>query len=270
MPTLKTAMNRRYGFEIENSELSHHANDVLDGGFRLTYDSSVEHDCACGCDTCDHDCNCSQCEINYYDEQHCEDEACMGNELVSRRLNQPLTDEQRQTLKYLAAGVSDHSLSDSYAGMHIHVEARDLSLNQIQTVIRLWGKLVALDHHGIWRGREANQYCKHNTENHLRHNYDKMLQVNISNIVSIDSYADIVERKFNADTIDNLDPYDVGTDTHKSTIEFRGFAPTFDPDIIQYRVDVCRQIVEYASKNFATYWLGRATTLTEFFRELES
>jgi hypothetical protein len=265
---LQKAENRRYGFEIENSELSRHAYAIEMNGFRLTQDSSVDTECVCDCNTCDHQCDCEHCNFNYYGDEHCGDGACGGNEMASPVLWKNLTDSQTELLERLSEKLGDYSKRDESAGMHIHVEARDITMHQAKNLMTIWQHFTeVIDRDADFRGRHANQYCRENNPRRLAHNSDKMLQINFRNVFSFDSYAEIVESYW-MNRITNPSPYGEPTDTCKTTIEFRGFAPNFDSAIIEARTKLCRYLVEWVANDLPAYWLLKQKSFDGFWSEL--
>lgn len=270
MPMLQKAEQRRYGFEIENSELSQHAYEIEREGFRLSQDSSVDYDCNCDCDTCEHVCDCEHCTYNDYDQDHCGDGACGGNELVSPTLWENLNESQTAILESLSDSLGDYSKRDPHAGMHIHIEARDINLHQARNLLVIWQHFIRnIDKDADFRGRAENQYCRENNARRLSANGDKMLQINFRNIFEFDSYAEIVEERPYLKRI-NQSPYGEPTDKDKTTIEFRGFSQTFDPAIIEARTKLCRYLVEWVANDIPSYWLIKERTFPDFWRELTS
>lgn len=268
--TLSRSNTRRWGFEIENSELANYAGKLERNGFNLVHDSSLEYECQCDCSQCLHECECDNCEIrNGWDEvEHCGDSYCQGNELNSPVFFEPYP-EAVTVIQEVGEGLSDHSKRDSYAGMHIHIEARDLSIAQLQAVLTLWNRFLHLEERvsGFdFFGRQPNQYCRLNSKN-LKDNSDKMLQVNFQNLLNFDFYAGIVEDRWDKSRMDTS-PYGQPTDTMKTTIEFRGFSPSFSAEQIWSRAKICRMVVEYAASGSAPYWVSRATTPTQFINYL--
>lgn len=267
MPILEKADQRRWGFEIENREWNRYANDLERSGFSLHTDSSLEYECQCDCDSCEHDCNCSNCDITegYRDPDHCEESACIGNELVSPVYYEPSPSKLKKVEEY-GDLLSSYSWNDDNAGMHIHIEARDLSVSQAQNLLTIWNRFVRLseqDYFGFF-GRHPNNYCR-KMDKKLHQASDKMQQVNFQNVFSFDGWAGIVEPK---NRPVHTSPYGVQCDTYKTTVEFRGFAPTYHAKVIEERARFCRAVVEYVAQGLPPYWLLRHKTEHGFRAEL--
>lgn len=261
---------RRWGVEIE------HVRAGAMGAFsnwELSNDESVETpDCACECWDCYHSCDCPNCDINngYDYPEHCGD--CQGNELVSPVLYSPkFTDYDRRQLAEIDLAISDDDRADEELGGHIHIEGRDLSIQQLLTVQKIW--LMAVRHFGReLTGRDFGRFAK---DFERWSDTDKMVErycaVNLTNLVRLEWNAD--KAKAWADDPDrqelrSLEAKGAPTDYYKSTIEFRHFGTTANPNELEMRASVCRAIVDYAKSGQAIYWLARCETAGEFLEVL--
>lgn len=262
---------RRWGVEIE------HVNAGSMGAFgnwSLTTDESVDTpDCQCECSDCYHSCDCPNCDMsNGYDyPEHCGD--CQGNELVSPVLYSPrFTDYDRRQLAEINLGISEYDREDDALGGHIHIEGRDLSINQLMTVQKIW--LMAVRHFGTeLTGRDFGRYAKnYETWSETDRTAERYCAVNLTNLVRHDwsiRGATVWAEDASRQELRNLEAKGAPTDHYKSTIEFRQFGTTANPDELEMRASVCRAIVDYAKSNGAIYWLARCENAQEFMEVLQ-
>lgn len=263
---------RRYGFELESPSVASFASDFEDIGFTMSHDGSVETpDCNCNCSECEHDCNCDNCSIsNGWDEvDHCQD--CKANEAQS-----PITYLHRPEAyaRVLRDAKDSWAMPSTYNdenwSNHIHIEARDLTLAQIYAVQKLGHKAGELLPDLF--DRDYNRFALELTPTMLaevKQGYtDKFQEVNIEHVLKYRHYA---ERR--GYTEEQLTAYEVGhpaphLNSEKSTIEFRLFNTTADPEIIFARVALCRAIVATAKKS-GLYWALSAETPERFLTAIE-
>jgi hypothetical protein len=114
--------------------------------------------------------------------------------------------------------------------------------------MKLWRKVNDLLPELI--GREENRYAELNTER----DFDDLL----GEYPQAERY-----RAVNA-----LNWLQNKTEGRKTTIEFRQFAGTLDPQLIVARGYLCRALVEYAKASKPIYWLIRETDSKRFLTEL--
>lgn len=255
---------RRYGFEIESPAVGPVADRLTSRGFEVTHDGSVESpDCECDCDECtEHSCDCQNCDTNNGyspDPDHCSD--CTANETCTEIQRQHAPKQIRQGLTYLA---EDFIAPDSGElwGHHVHIEARDLSVSQLFSVVKLGAKASELMPDLF--ARDYNRYAQKTSPETFADleagHFAKMSEVNLYNIM-----------QFKIRYGDEPAVYEIGDQSYvgsKSTIEFRLFNSTADAELIFARVAVCRAIVATAKKS-GLYWALNAKTPAEFLNAIE-
>ena len=181
-------------------------------------------------------------------------------------------DYDKRQLAEINLAISEYDREDDSLGGHIHIEGRDLTINQLMTVQKIW--LMAVRHFGTeltgrdfgrfaknyesWSDEDktAERYCAVNLTNLVRHNW-------AGNTMRV--WADDPDRQ----ELRNLEAKGAPTDHYKSTIEFRQFGTTANPDELEMRASVCRAIVDYAKSNGAIYWLARCQSASEFIEVLQ-
>jgi len=254
---------RRWGVEIESPQVA--SFETSCSGWRrpwnLTNDESVdEPECECECGDCLHECDCGFCDFTngYGDLDHCGD--CRANELVSPVMFTALfSDEERRELHRIQEKIERHD-KETWGG-HIHVEARDLNLFQVGMVQRAWLKCYQLLGESF-TGRDYGNYCRDFEEWGDRDRLDeRYCAVNVTNLVrygmgGFNVWADDPDRR----ELATLNPKGAPLDQCKTTIEFRQFAGTADPNLIEYRASWCRAIVDYFANGGAWYWIARCET----------
>jgi Putative amidoligase enzyme. len=255
---------RRYGFEIESPSVGTVAQLLADRGFEATHDGSVDTaDCVCDCYECEeHACDCRNCDTNNgysSDPEHCS--TCQANEASSVVLRNHAPSEIREALSYLDEDFQGPSYGDLW-GHHVHVEARDLSISQLLSVVKLGAKASKLMPDLF--GRDWNKYAKQTDADTFAEiesgHFAKMSEVNLYNIMQFKSRYGHEPAK-----------YEIGNDGYvnsKSTIEFRLFNTTADASLIFARVAICRAIVSTA-KTSGMYWALNAKTPTQFLNAIE-
>lgn len=258
---------RRWGFEIETPEVGQVGHILENAQFTLSCDGSVtESDCNCDCDQCVHDCNCDNCRIaNGWDSpDHCGN--CTTNEASSAVQMYGLPSQQ---MREALAELHDINTEDMENGGHIHVDARDLSIAQIEAVIKLWEKVT--DTMPRLAGRERNEYCERNSDYGDQHESltAKMRAVNASALVQGAWTSKLTAWK-DEPTRPALTPNIRGPfDGYRTTLEFREFASTAKVGHIFARASIVRAIVDYVSEGHAPYWLLRCQDEAEILQELK-
>lgn len=263
----ESPMVRRWGFEIETPEVGQVGHILDDAQFSLTCDGSVtEGDCSCDCDECSHSCDCSNCRItNGWDSpDHCGN--CTTNEASSAvQMYGAPSAKMRQALGELH-GINSEDMEN---GGHIHVDARDLSVSQIEAVIKIWEKVT--DTIPRLAGRERNEYCERNSDYGDQHDRltAKMRAVNASALVQgqwtnkLTAWKDEPTRPALGESVKG--PFD----GYRTTLEFREFASTARAEIIFARASIVRAIVDYVSEGHAPYWILRSQSEEELIQELK-
>ena len=260
---------RRWGVEIESPEVGRVAYMFEDEGWRTCVDESVTSpDCDCDCDSCEHRCDCDNCEIRngYQEPDHCDH--CRTNETASRvKYRQQFTDAERDAL----AELHRYNSEDMENGGHIHIEARDLTIQQVGLIMKGYLKIEGIL--GVqFTGREFCHYARDFSEwDETDRLGERYCAVNATNLVRWGRYSS----RFTAWADDpdrpalNTNPKGAPSDTWKTTLEFRQFASTARAEIIEARASVCRALVDYFADGGAWYWLARCQTAKEVFELLE-
>lgn len=260
---------RRWGVEIESPEVGRVAYMFEDEGWHIHRDESVTTpDCDCDCESCQHSCDCDRCDIrNGYDyPDHCDN--CQSNETASPvKYRQQFTESERDAL----AELHRYNTEDMENGGHIHIEARDLTIQQVGLVMKGYLKLEAIFGNSL-TGREFNHYARNFSE---WDENDKLAErycaVNATNLVRWNRYGGGFRTW--ADDPDrpaiNQNPKGAPMDTWKTTLEFRQFASTARAEVIEARASMMRALVDYFAQGGAWYWLARCETKTQVLELLE-
>lgn len=254
---------RRFGVEIETPE----ACKITPWGFDTTHDPSVaDADCECECDECAHSCDCPYCERSDYGSDHCG--SCTDNELAleyhqgTETTGNGYIRRVCEQLQEIGSNHEDHYRSHPYGG-HIHTEARDLSTQQLATLLRAYKHAQKLFPTIEFFGREENDYCSRITESNIEDtakgwSIDRMVAVNTQNVLNFKNAQQNNPDRYNMETV------------YKSTVEFRQFASTNDWKLTLTRVAFCIALVDYIAKGTPVYWLLRTKTWQEFAREIQA
>ena len=241
---------RRWSYEIEASNLGAVSADLQNLGLNTNHDPSVTDadNCECDCDSCNHSCDCDNCSITngWDDPSHCGD--CSDTETAPSS-NQPvLTTHDGTRLTQATRLLSRVAEIDDTCGGHIHVNAIDLSAQQVASVMRMWSAGARLLPELI--GRDYNHYA------------EAMTEADIKDILS--EYASAERYR----AVNALNWVQNKTEGTKTTLEFRQFAGTLDPQVIVARGYLCRALVEHAKANRPIYWVVTATAPEALLREL--
>jgi hypothetical protein len=241
---------RRWSYEIEAVALG--SASIGDLGFNTHQDSSVTDDgCECDCGDCAHSCDCDHCDItNGYNElDHCGD--CGDTEAAPTDSSPVVTthdlgrlDEAMKRLNRSSAYIDDT------CGGHIHIDASDLSAQQVATTMKLWRKVEELLPELI--GRSSNHFAESMTD------WD---------MAAITGEHKTAERYKAVNALNWLN-YTEGGYNAKPTLEFRQFAGSLDMGTLVARGYLCRALVEHAKSGKAIYWLMSATSGKALLREL--
>ena len=245
---------RRWAYEIEANLLGNASKEInAIGEFDLKADQSVnsasdEWETECECDTCNHSCNCENCDIEDYGNQKCDDAS--ATELSP--MYPVLDPTHKGQIELITEAILDKGGSvDESTGGHIHVNAEDMTLQQIANVMRVWDNVQF--HLPLLVGRtygSTNGYAdkveSYDIENTLRGQNANRCAVNPNNAI----YC----RLFDSN--------------RKNTIEFRQFSGTLDHKTIIARGLLCRKLVEWSLRNEAPYWLLNAKSDEEVLRIL--
>jgi len=147
-------------------------------------------------------------------------------------------------------------------GFHTHIDARDLTIRQVGSVVRLG--TYAMKQWGNAFGADTDGYNPHATDNEIEHNSNGEWRSRCGvNATPILAYFK------NYQEADRQDPTDYPNTSRKATIEFRNFRATDNGILHLSRVAVARAIVDYVVEGKPVFWLLRETDLEKFLTELE-
>lgn len=248
---------RRWSYEIETVSIREVADKLNNLGFATHHDASVqdeygnEAECECDCEDCQHSCDCNNCSIADYDQDHCGN--CQSTEAAPSDHKPVLTTKDGERLAKASWLLADADVNDT-TGNHVHVNADDLTAKQIAQVMKIWHRVQTLLMPLIGRSycnyaKEIGAYEIETTEG--GRTSDRYLSVNPQG------------------AINNIERLAMGYGRgHKTTIEFRQFAGTTDAGLIIARGYLARALVEYARKDIAPYWLNRCETAEQLLNEL--
>jgi hypothetical protein len=237
----------------------------------------------CQCNQCAHDCNCNQCA---YRRNRCS--ASTHNEiaLAPCRLPNPrgfadyceqLTETPKdyanfwcESCEYDSEEEYCHNCGDDgYTieqeqnwGFHTHIDARDLTLRQVASVVRLG--TYAMKQWANAFGADIDTYNSHASEQEIERNaegdWGERPSVNATPILNY------IRRYHEAD---RQDPADYPNTSAKATIEFRSFRATDNGVLHLSRVATARAMVDYVASGKPLFWLLRETDFEKFLTELE-
>jgi hypothetical protein len=230
----------------------------------------------CHCDTCDHSCDCKQCQVRWRTCDHAGNtEVTLMPSLYSwhYELNSYWGDlvatgyEPSDFENWCSECQSENCESydcdtgdRSNWGLHTHVDARDLTLQNVGSVMRLAGALFQR-----FEGAFGyDNYNHHASEADIREMLERgsvwgRNSVNPSGIL----------RYFERHEADRSEAGRTPNADEKGTIEFRQFRWTKDPELMQARVATARAIVDYVKAGKPIFWLARETDLKQVLTELE-
>ena len=268
---------RYWGLEIEHPEAGNYAHHLGNLVRESHQDETVPRVSGkCYCDTCNHSCDCGQCQVRYRQCDHA------GNTEVT--LNPSLHSWHSEIMTYwnglVATGHKprhfedycnecesancdpyDCDTSDKTSwGLHTHVDARDLSLRNVASVMRLAGALFQRFESAFG----VDHYNSHATESDIEDMLERgstwgRSSVNPSGVL----------RYLNQHEADRSDLNETPNPHEKATIEFRQFRWTEDRHLVEARVATARAIVDYVADGKPIFWLARETDLAKALTELE-
>lgn len=263
---------RRWGFEAEHPAIQYALDSSMyreQRPFEFVNDGSVEtidRDCECYCRECSfHECNCENCEDYNDDPSHCGSESCEAKNELSTA-NPILTywdSEMDAFLDYCTQAEAEHGYNprgENWGG-HVHVEARDLSRRALMTALTIANHVFASAPEWLigWQDNyntaTISDLAKREFQSGKRNSIDRALPVTAYNLAWTEQRD-----------------YAIGDlpDGRKTTIEFRLFRTTFDPELIKARGAIARAIVSYAKRNeLGAYWVTRLTDFEAMLEELE-
>ena len=266
---------RRWGFEAEHpviEEAKNNSSYNTKRHFEFVNDPSVDSDqadCECECRDCTfHECNCDNCEDYNDDPDHCSD--CQTvNELstsdpVLTAWN-PELEEFLQNCQDIEDGKRElgsawgDPTGQRWSG-HIHIEARDLTRRQVLTALAVSDVVFRLAPEWLLGWEDTYNRTKVSDSQKAEFRAGKRFCMP----------RDCAVSATNVQGLDLPQPYEVGdTMWGKTTLEFRLFRTTFDPELIQIRAGLARAIVNFAKANeFGLYWIAKCQTFEEVLFEL--
>ena len=279
---------RYWGTEIEHPRAGQFLTKLIENEvYETKNDPTVQTALSpnkCECRECGHKCECNQCD---YNRRQCRSSQDNEVALAPCRLPNPrgfieycaeLTETPDQFAEgfcydceretddegycYNCESSDGVSESEQNWGFHTHIDARDLNIRQVGSVVRLG--TYAMKQWSNAFGADIDTYNSHASERELERiangEYGERPSVNATPILSY------ISRYHEAD---RQDPSEYPNTSRKATIEFRSFRATDNGLLHLSRVAVARAIVDYIAEGKPVFWLLRETDLEKFLTELE-
>ncbi len=267
---------RRWGFEAEHPLVEQVRNASSYGEkckFEFVHDPSVDAEndgCECDCRDCTyHECNCDYCDSYNDDPDHCGDCQAVNELCTSEPVPTAWNPEFEPLLRrgvrfeqdYFENGHRWGDPTGERWGGHIHIEARDLTRRQILTALAVSDIVFRLAPE--WVIGWEDTYNQNKITEKAKADF-------LSGVGRWGMPRDVAVSATNVAGVDLPQPYEFGdTSWGKTTLEFRLFRTTFDPELIQIRGALARAIVNYAKRNeFGLYWVARCKTFEQVLEEL--
>ena len=244
---------RRWSFEIEANYLGSSYNELSRlGVYDFKSDTSVNYRWdGCECETCVHDCNCSDCSRSngWDDSDPCEESG--STEIAPSKYSQVKTADFDGIIVKTCQILNDDGASvDNSTGGHLHIDAREMTAIQVSNVMKVWDNIQTHLPEVVGRSyREAEGFADQVTD------YD---------LLAIKNNEQTSRGAVNPNNWLN---HKMNT-AYKNTIEFRQFSGTLDPQLIMIRGLLCRKLIEYCERQNSIYWLLTANSPEVILREL--
>ena len=267
---------RFWGTEIEHPRAGQFLRKLIDLDiFETKEDPTVTPALSpnrCECRECSHSCDCNQCQ---YNRAQCRasqmNEVALapstlakprGFEEYCAELTEEVDDYETLFCEDCESDLDGVRESEQNWGFHTHIDARDLTLRQVGSVVRLG--TYAMKQFANAFGADQDSYNSHATEDEIERvgtgEYRQRPSVNASPILTFFSRYQEADRP---------DPSGRPEPSHKATIEFRSFRATDSGLLHLSRVAVARAIVDYIAEGKPVFWLLREPDLEKFLTELE-
>lgn len=267
---------RRWGFEAEHPVIEE-ARSLVGYQAKMHFDfvndpsvDSDQSDCECDCRDCTyHECNCDNCDDYNDDPDHCSDcqtvnELCTAEPVL--RAWMPELEDLLEKCQEVEDGLREignrwgDPTGERWSG-HIHVEARDLTRRQVLTALAVSDIVFKLAPQWLLGWEDTYNRSKISDSQKAEFRAGKRYSMP----------RDVAVSATNVQGLDLPQAYEVGdTSWGKTTLEFRLFRTTFDPELIQIRASLSRAIVNYAKKNeFGLYWLAKCESFEQVLEELD-
>ena len=280
---------RYWGTEIEHPRAGQFLTKLIDNTvFETKTDPTVKDadnwgDNKCECRECAHDCGCNQCQAN---RSQCRASGHNEVALMPCLIAKPrgfveyvecLTESPTDYEDYFCHNCEcecddgwcencesgdDVGESEQNWGFHTHIDARDLTLRQVGSVVRLG--TYAMKQFPNAFGADEDTYNSHATGDEIQRigegEFRQRPSVNASGILNYLARYQEADRE---------DPKGRPTTSLKATVEFRSFRSTDHGILHLSRVATARAIVDYIAEGKPVFWLLRERDLEKFLTELE-
>lgn len=243
--------SRTWGFEVEVPDAK--GVDVASGsGIEKGEDGSLRsyestNDCECDCDDCTyHDCDCDYCSSQNTDPDHCGASYCATCDSAEFRSQGGISRGIHPGLVKLSQDlIAAEAENNDTAGVHIHVFARDLNMQQVCQVVATYSLLMNVL--SKIAGREGTGYAATMTNEML----GNVMRKKNPSLYGEKAYAVNVMHLKN----DN-----------RGTIEFRQMACNFDWREITIWAAIVRGIVSCAKRGAKFYDYKNINTIAGIFK----
>jgi hypothetical protein len=271
---------RYWGTEFEHPEAGNQAFRIIPLVHEAKHDQTIpQAQGSCGCDNCNHSCNCSQCS---HRTNWCS--LASHTEIATIPMNYPWDSALHAYIKALGdTGLNpsdyqswcnscesdycdcdeDESYSEDYSnwGFHTHVDARDLTMRQVASVMRLATSIMS---------KHPEAFGVDNYSSPARETDIALLAVRSewhSGRPTVNPTGIIYFKT----RIHESDQILEGTPRaeQKGTIEFRQFRYTANPELHRARVAFARAVVDYVAEGKPLFYLLREKSLAKSLEALE-
>lgn len=234
----------------------------------------------CNCPICNHKCDCGHCTRRF---QNCSTAHC--TEVTMAPTNSAWRVELSEYIRALKdTGLDPEDFEgwcadcDTNAnecgcewdiedksnwGFHTHVDARDLTIRQVASVLRLGNRILSQWEDAYGYDGYTDGWTDEQTITDLANGEGSVWGRDRINAAPVLNYFARLSEA------DRQDPSDPPHPAHKATIEFRQFRYTGNPDLHGARVATARAIVDYIKAGKPTFWLLREPDFEKVLTELE-
>jgi len=230
LPTKSEAL-RRWGIEIE---LAGARGVQTPDGWDRKYDGSLRsaYSNECPCNSNDDD-YCPYCEDGYHED--CDDCGYSYEDDTAEIVSPILYYTNSKGVRQICDEARFEPQNDS-AGVHVHVEAKDLSPRQLGALLYAYGiiePILESSYH-----RTTREYCHDVDTRHILTGLTEVKTWEKKNTLEPNFYSLDRYRSLNLQSIHS-----------HGTVEFRAMGPEYDADYLLRWASFCRHLVEAAKKN---------------------